>query len=524
MLKRQFETVWNQLRMKRSQLRSYLDDVRIENLRGIADLKGSLQYPVTVLAGPNACGKSTVLFATACLYDSRATAGGTRRYPSDLFPGFRSKQQDIPADSLPQTVLEYSYQHEGQRLQMRWRRGGRGKWNKSFFGRPKARQPQRTVYIRTLASLSNPAEVRSLLQLGRQTRQALQPEAVSASLLAFAHRVLPRRYASLVEVGTPKREILFAELEMGARYSEFHMASGERAVLRLSREISELRDALVLVDEVEAGLHPFTQQQLMLELQRLALRQDLQIIVTTHSPVVLDSVPPEGRVFLERTDDNVVQQETFRDVLQRAFYGRPLDRLHVLCEDRVGKAVVQGVMDVLAGDVGLSAGDLDIGCDTGKDEFPQHARALARFQQLDSFLFVLDGDAGEVAGQVSAAAQECGQLARVLLLPGEDGPEQWVWERLARAHSVYAETLGVAPEVLRQELDQLARSFEASTDRPSEIAKNRLSVLIEGLGRDVESVCRIVACAEASGPSGSLVEFRDRLHDAVRDWRTGAGV
>jgi len=77
---------------------------------------------------------------------------------------------------------------------------------------------------------------------------------------------------------------------------------------------------------------------------------------------------------------------------------------------------------------------------------------------------------------------------------------------------------------LRQELDQLARSFEASTDRPSEIAKNRLSVLIEGLGRDVESVCRIVACAEASGPSGSLVEFRDRLHDAVRDWRTGAGV
>lgn len=38
----------------------------------------------------------------------------------------------------------------------------------------------------------------------------------------------------------------------------------------------------------------------MLELQRIALRNDLQVVVTTHSPVVLDSVPPEGRIFLER--------------------------------------------------------------------------------------------------------------------------------------------------------------------------------------------------------------------------------
>jgi len=53
-------------------------------------------------------------------------------------------------------------------------------------------------------------------------------------------------------------------------YSEFHMASGERAVLRLSIDISNLENALVLIDEVEAGLHPNIQRLLMLELQRLA--------------------------------------------------------------------------------------------------------------------------------------------------------------------------------------------------------------------------------------------------------------
>jgi predicted ATP-dependent endonuclease of OLD family len=106
---------------------------------------------------------------------------------------------------------------------------------------------------------------------------------------------------------------LFAERddETGshARYSEFHMSAGERALLRLSMNISKLSDALVLIDEVEAGLHPHIQQLLMLELQRLALRNQLQIVVTTHSPTVLETVPPEARVFLERSPDNVVRKE-----------------------------------------------------------------------------------------------------------------------------------------------------------------------------------------------------------------------
>ena len=34
------------------------------------------------------------------------------------------------------------------------------------------------------------------------------------------------------------------------------MSSGERTILRISKDISRLRNALVLIDEVETGLHP----------------------------------------------------------------------------------------------------------------------------------------------------------------------------------------------------------------------------------------------------------------------------
>ena len=131
--------------------------------------------------------------------------------------------------------------------------------------------------------------------------------------------MLPFRYSEVVNLSSGSKNLLFAAQEAGAVYSELHMAAGERAMLRLSREIAQLEGALVLIDEVEAGLHPWVQQLLMLQLQQLALRNDLQVIVTTHSPVVLDTVPAHGRVFLERDDaGRVVVRPPYRDVVQNA--------------------------------------------------------------------------------------------------------------------------------------------------------------------------------------------------------------
>ena len=107
----------------------------------------------------------------------------------------------------------------------------------------------------------------------------------------------PAPYSEVVNLSSGSKSLLFAAQERGATYSELHMAAGERAIMRLSREIAQFEGALVLIDEVEAGLHPWVQQLLMLQLQQLALRNDLQVIVTTHSPVVLDTVPAHGRIF-----------------------------------------------------------------------------------------------------------------------------------------------------------------------------------------------------------------------------------
>lgn len=515
---RNLRQVWDQLRGQMTGREEHLEEVLIRNLRGIDGLRVPFRFPVTVLAGPNGGGKSTVLMACACAY-ADATHGVRALTPATLFPCFRHPQHgvgDRPADA----TIEFSYIAGGCRQQMVYHRGG-AKWNRSFKGRAGAVQPRRRVFIRTLANLANPSEIRAYLQMGRKPCDLAEIDAAS---IAFAQRILSFRYQRLSVITSGVRALLFAQRSdagSGCAYSEFHMSAGERSILHLSVELSRLTDALVLIDEVEAGLHPQVQELLMLELQRLALRNRLQVIVTTHSPVVLDTVPAEARVFLERTDGGVVRREAFRDVIQRSLYGRPLQALSVLCEDAVGEAIIRGILDALAPAIDLTQGDIDIGRDSGKDEFLHHLETLARFRRLDQTVFVLDGDGAPLQQRLEARALELGQALCVLVLPDPGAiPEQWLWDRLATHPEDYAGFLGLSPEALRQRLAETDVLYAGAADTPTAKRKHALHSVLEASSRTVEELARTVARHEAERRRGRIVETMHRLQDAIHRWRS----
>lgn len=499
-----------------------MEEVQIKELRGIADLRVPLPFPVTVLAGPNGCGKSTVLFALACAY--RAPSGRlSDRTPAKLFPDFRPADQagqDI-GDRRTPVEITFAYVANGERVQMKWARG-KGKWNRGFFGRKRGSQPQREVHLRTLANLSNPSEARAVLQMGRKK---FNTEQIDASNIAFAQRILSFRYSRLSMVTAGARNLLFAERSdspatSSSRYSEFHMSAGERAILRLSLEVSKTEDALVLIDEVEAGLHPYLHQLLMLELQRLALRNRLQIVVTTHSPTVLDTVPAEARVFLERTEENVVRREPYRDLIQRALYGRAQDVLSVVCEDEEAEAFFRGTFDVLGPRVDLLQNDIEVGRNTGKDDFPMHLETLGKFRKLNDFVFVLDGDGRAVGAKLEARAAELGQVARVIYLPGEEPPEVWVWNLLKNATDRYAPVLGLTVQSLAEKLQGLEGLFAGAADKPAAIAKGKLSALADTTARSTPALVRLVAKTEAESRKGVVFELMNQLEDTIRQWRS----
>ena len=506
---RELKGVWDALRGSRGQRDEALEEVRITNLRGFEDLRIPFDFPVTVLAGPNGSGKSTVLFACACAYRVPGRRLGDLA-PGRMFPNFISRQPAVRSDPAPETELDFHYLHRGERRSMLWKRGR--SWSRS--GSP---LPEREVYLRTLANLTSPSEVRSILQLGRKE---VRTEAISPELLIFAHRILPWRYRNLNLIsGQSTRDLLFAQLDDADKthYSEFHMSSGERTIVRISKDISHLENALVLIDEVDTGLHPYTQQQAMLELQRSALRQKLQIIVASHSPVVLDSVPPEGRIFLDRDrDGHVVRAPLYRDIFQKALYGQSRDRLSILCEDDVAEGVVRGVLDVLNVELGLRHDDVVVGRNTGKGEFPGHVRALGKFRKLSEFIFVLDGDSRAMENNLKAVAEEYGHRLQPLFLPGDASPEQWLWEILRVRPDEFAGMFGLAGADMRKMTVQAEKLGEGAV-KQADAAKAALGIFAADIQRTVPEIARVVGRSEAEG--NTIPELKRGLEEQIALWR-----
>ena len=494
----------------------FLDEVRLRGVRGFDGLRIPFNYPVTVLAGGNASGKTTVLFAAACAYKVPG-AGYWDFRPATLFPNYRPKQGGHRDDLTPATI-EYEFTIPSGRLSMRWRRGK--KWNQSFFGRKGAKQPSRQVYLRTLSNLTNPTEVRSVLQMSRASAAPVA-NPLTPQQITFAQNLLPFDYADVTELTSRNKNLLFANQTSGAAYSEFHMAAGERTILRLSQEVAQLKDALVLVDEVEAGLHPWVQQLLMLHLQQLALRNDLQIIVTSHSPVILDSVPSEGKVFLDRDNTGTVTlNPPYRDIIQNALYGRLRDRINVLCEDEEAEGILRGIIDFLAADGGFNHESVQIGRDTGASEFPKHATALRKFGSLDNFVFVLDGDQHDtdVAVNLQKAAPE--QDLSIFYLPTKFAPEIWVWGRLKNSGEAFAASLGFDTTQLNDEITKLDALYAASNANAAELAKEKLFSLGGMQDRTSSEICRIVARIEAADAKSELQDLVNDLRSAIDSWRT----
>lgn len=112
-----------------------------------------LDYPVSVIAGGNASGKSTVLFAAACAY--RVPGAGVKDFvPSTLFPDYRPRH-GAREDEKREVIVEFDYTTPDGRRSMRWRRA-KG-WNRSFLGaRTAGNRSGRSICGRSATSATPP--------------------------------------------------------------------------------------------------------------------------------------------------------------------------------------------------------------------------------------------------------------------------------------------------------------------------------------------------------------------------------
>ena len=115
------------------------------------------------------------------------------------------------------------------------------------------------------------------------------------------------------------------ENSQGEEFDINELSSGEKQLFlrTLSIKMLEPEDSIILIDEPELSLHPKWQQQIIKVYQNIG--KNNQIIVATHSPHILGSVPSENIIILSKNEENKIVPITGEELYSS--YGQTSDRI-----------------------------------------------------------------------------------------------------------------------------------------------------------------------------------------------------
>lgn len=144
-----------------------------------------------------------------------------------------------------------------------------------------------------------PARERSVLRSHFTKSRVLKGRRYSDAEKEIIGRVLGQKYSTVARAVSGSYSLHVAENK--TLYSGFNMGAGEDSIFELVEIMHKLPEgSLIIIEEVETGLHPSAQVKLMDEMHALAFSKYFQVILTTHSFDILKTVPDQGRIFLKR--------------------------------------------------------------------------------------------------------------------------------------------------------------------------------------------------------------------------------
>ncbi|WP_254845474.1 AAA family ATPase [Desulfovibrio sp. DV] len=126
------------------------------------------------------------------------------------------------------------------------------------------------------------------------------------------------------------------------QYSEFHFGAGESSIIRMISEIEMAQpNSLILIEEIENGLHPVATQRMVEYLIDAARRKSIQAIFTTHSDYALSPLPNEA---IWACIDGKLRQGKLSIEALRAVSGRVDKKLAIFVEDEFAKSWVDSIL------------------------------------------------------------------------------------------------------------------------------------------------------------------------------------
>jgi len=435
------------------------------SIRGLSEFELGFDYPITAIAGKNGSGKSTVLALACCAFhnNSKGFKLPHRKQPYYTFADFFVQHtEDVPPEGIK---LHYHIANdrwkkssefpegEGIRYQIRKKKKG-GKWTDY------ARRVKREVVFLGIERIV-PHSEKSQSKSYSKSFSHNADEGWEVAVKDSVGKILGKQYDEFKYVSHSKYRLPVV-ISNGRKYSGFNMGAGENAlfeVFSIMHSISE--GSLIVIDEIELGLHSEAQKKFIQNLKELCKKRKLQVICTTHSRDVFAQLPDEARIFIENINGKSVITNSISPefAFSKLSAENPFE-LSLLVEDRVAKCLLLAVLSsAIRSRISIEV----IGSSSALSR--QLAANYCR-EKKEDIIVVFDGDQKSkenknLAYTCSMTESTDGDIkikewakTKMEYLPGETWPESWVIQKCSESLEVLSPLLGVEEDELADVIEQ----------------------------------------------------------------------
>jgi predicted ATPase len=394
----------------------YLSKVSLKRVRGFHEESVSFDFPVTALIGPNGGGKTTILGAAGCAYIKIAprrffTKSG--KY-DETMQDWSIEYEIIDRDQNKKDVVRRTASFKN----LRWKREALER-EVLLFGVERTVPANERPELSRCGSATFSVPTANVEELPETARIAIS-------------RILAKDVTGFkrLRIDSHGRTILLTgKTRSGEGYSEFHFGAGESSIIRMVSQIELAKpQALVLIEEIENGLHPVATVRMVEYLIEAADRKKIQAIFTTHSNDALRPLP--SKAIWVATQDRIFQGKLDIQSL-RSITGQIEAQLAIFVEDDFARLWMEAILRQSGK---LSVDFIKVYAMQGDGT----AVSINKYHNSDPSMQVpsvcfIDGD----------SEQSTSDQDKVYRLPGQ-APETYVFDETMEAWDGYGGKLSVA--------------------------------------------------------------------------------
>ena len=182
------------------------------------------------------------------------------------------------------------------------------------------------------------------------------------------------------------------DASFSGKYSEAFAGSGESAVAKLVHKIFSAQEGtLLLLDEPEVSLHPGAQKRLLNYILENVRDKGLQVVISTHSPAIVEELPPEAIVVMNQTALNKFDPipDVFAEAAFQYIGHTNIEKPKIIVEDKTAELLVNRALDICNPKAIKS---VKVVCHPGgARDLYKEAVVLSRLDATKTYL-LLDGD------------------------------------------------------------------------------------------------------------------------------------